>query len=189
MRPRFALAAALFAALAGCAILPLGAPVPSVQNIAKARAAGIAPVALGTFRLAPGIDPALDQKIVIRSNTVHSPTGSSFALYLRETLATDLRAAGLLDPASGIVVSGELLDSRIDVPTGTAPAWGTVAARFTVTRSGAPVYQREFTARAEWTTTFMGVETIPMAMNRYELLYRELMARLIDDPGFRQAAR
>ncbi|QJW83564.1 hypothetical protein HK414_03755 [Ramlibacter terrae] len=137
MRARTAAAAtALLLALAGCAILPLGAPVPSVQNIGKARAAGIAPVALGTFRLAPGVDPAIDQRIVIRSNTVHAPTGSSFAQYLRETLATDLQAAGLLAPAASTVISGELLDSRIDVPTGTAPAWGTVAARFTVTRAG-----------------------------------------------------
>ncbi|RYY93581.1 MAG: hypothetical protein EOO24_26495 [Comamonadaceae bacterium] len=189
MRRRLAAAAATLLALGGCAIAPLGAPAPSLQNITKARAAGIAPVTLGAFRLAQGVDPAVDQRIVIRSNTLHSPFGSSFAAYLRETLAADLRAAGLLDAASPVVITGELVDSRIDVPMGTAPASGAVSARFAVTRLGTKVYEREFTARSEWMTTFLGVETIPMAMGRYELLYRELAAMLLDDPSFQRAAR
>lgn len=173
--------------IAGCAMLAMGPPVPSVDNIGKARAAGLAPVALGEFKLAAGLPAAVDQRISIRTNTFFSPFGSSFASYLKESLATDLRAAGLLDPASPVIVSAELTDSRIDVPTG--PATATVAARFVVTRAGARVYARELRANAAWNAPFIGIEAVPPALNRYQNLYRELNTALLSDPEFQAAVK
>jgi hypothetical protein len=170
----------------GCAQLRMGAPIPSIENIQKARAAGIAPVSLGAFKPAPGKDAAMDQRVVVRTNTIFSPFDNSFAAYLRETLATDLRAAGLLDPASRIVISGTLTESVLDAPSG--PARGVVAARFTVERNGVVAYARELRAEAAWTAGFIGVEAIPTAMNQYGLLYRSLVTQLLDDPAFRAAA-
>jgi len=175
------------AGLAACAIAPMGAPIPSTANIARARAAALPPMALGQFSLPAGKGSALDSRISIRSNTIHSPYGSSFAAYLRESLAADLRAAGLLDPASNIVIAGELVDSRIDVPVGTASA--ALAARFTVTRAGAQVYTRELRSSATWNAAFMGVEAVPMALNHYGELYRQLVGDLFDDPAFQAAVR
>ena len=180
-------AAFVLLALGGCAQLRMGAPIPSIDNMQAARSAGIAPVALGTFALAPGKSPSMDQSVSVRSNTVYAPEGSSFARYLRATLTTDLEAAGLLDPASGIVIEGLLTDSQLDVPTGTAR--GSVAARFSVTRSGAKVYDKELRASAEWASSFIGVEAIPTAMNQYGLLYRKLVAMLLADAEFRAAAK
>jgi hypothetical protein len=174
-------------AVAGCAQLKMGAPVPSIDNIQKARASGMPAVALGSFKLAPGKDASLDQKVVVRSNTFYSPYDSSFANYLKETLATDLAAAGLLDPKSPTVIEGWLTDSRLEVPSG--PAKAGVAARFKVTRSGALLYERELSASASWTAPFIGVEAIPGAMNEYGLLYRKLVAQLLDDPAFHAALR
>ena len=181
--------AAAFAllALAGCAQLRMGAPIPSIDNMQAARSAEIAPVALGKFALAPGKSPSMDQSVSVRSNTVYAPDGSSFASYLRATLATDLEAAGLLDPASGIVIEGLLTDSQLDAPSGTAR--GSVAARFIVTRSGAKVYDKELRANAQWASSFIGVEAIPMAMNQYGLLYRKLLSMLLADTEFRAAAK
>ncbi|AMO25320.1 hypothetical protein UC35_07920 [Ramlibacter tataouinensis] len=180
-------AAASLLALAGCAIAPMGTPIPSVDNIGKARAAGIPPLALGQFALAPGKPPGLDQSISIRTNTVHSPFGSSFSAYLKESLAADLRAAGLLDPASPLVLAGELTDSRIEVPVGTAS--GTVAARLTLTRSGTQLYAKELRAQASWQAPFVGVEAVPMAVNHYQELYRQLTRTLLEDPEFQAAVR
>jgi hypothetical protein len=173
--------------LAGCAQIKLGPPVPSIDNIGKARAAGIAPVALGTFELAPGRDRSLDQKVVARTNTVYSPYDSSFAKYLRENLAVDLGAAGLLEPGSPLVLRGWLTDSQLDAPTGTGR--GSVAARFQLVRSGAVAYDKELRASATWPSVFVGVEAISTAMNEYALLYRKLVAALLDDPQFRAAAQ
>jgi len=174
-------------AVGGCALAPLGHPVPSMANIAAARSADLPPMALGPFQLAAGKSPVLDQRVSIRSNNLYSPYSSSFSAYLRETLATDLRAAGLLDSASTTIVSGELTDSRIDVPTGTASA--TVAARFTVTRGGATLYVKELRARTTWASGFVGAEAVPMAVNHYEQLYRQLVASFLGDAELQAAVR
>ncbi len=174
-------------ALSGCAMTPMGKPVPSIDNIGKARAAGLLPMAVGRFELAPGKDPSLDQRVSIRSNTIFSPFGNSFAAYLKESLAGDLRAAGLLDPGAAVVIAGQLTDSRIEVPTGTASA--SIAARFTVTRAGAVVYAKELRAHASWQAGFVGAEAVPMAVNHYEQLYRQLAGALLEDAEFRVAVR
>lgn len=175
--------------VAGCANISIGAPVATLENIGAARDGGIAPVALGPFKVAAGRPSGMDTKIVIRSNSILSPYDNSLAGYLKESLAVDLRAAGLLDPASTIVVTGELTDSAIDVPMGNVPAYAAVAAKFTVTRAGARVYEREFQARTDWTTKFMGVEEIPVAIGRYGLLHRKLVTDLLLDPQFRAAVQ
>jgi hypothetical protein len=186
---RFASLLLLAAALlgTGCAQMKMGAPVPGIENIQKARASGIPAVALGTFKLAPGKDAALDQRVVVRTNSIYSPYDSSFASYLKESLAVDLAAAGLLNAASTTVISGLLTDSQLNVPTG--PANATVAARFTVTRAGANVYEKELRASSAWTASFIGVEAISGGLNEYGLLYRKLLAQLLDDPQFVAALR
>jgi hypothetical protein len=175
------------AALGGCAQLQLGEPVASIENIQKARGAGIAPMRLGNFALAPGLDQSLDQRVVVRTNTVYSPYESSFANYLKQTLATDLAAAGLLEPASAVMLEALLTDSKLDVPAG--PATASVAARFTIRRTGAKVYDKELRATHDWHAGFLGVVAIQDGMNRYAQLYRKLVTQLLDDPEFQAATR
>lgn len=129
----------------------------------------------------------MDERISIRGNTLRSPFGNSFSAYLRESLATDLRAAGLLDPGAAIVISGQLTESDISVPIGTAN--GAVSAKFEVTRGGRPLYAKELRARASWEAPFNGFEAVPMALNRYQVLYRDLTATLLSDPEFQAAVR
>lgn len=181
------LAGAALLIAAGCAQVPMGAPVASIDNIQKARTSGVAPLAVGNFALASGKEPAIDQRVSIRSNTVYSPYGSSFARYLQETLKTDLAAAGLLDAGSSLTLEGSLVDSRLDVPAG--QAHGAVAAVFTLKRAGAMVYEKQHRAEAQWQASFIGVEAIPAAINQYGLLYRRLVGLLLDDADFQAAAR
>jgi hypothetical protein len=142
-------------------------------------------MALGKFTLADGKSAGMDQKVSVRSNTFFSPFDSSFAAYLKEALATDLRTAGLLDAQAPVILSAELTDSQIDVPAGDASA--TIAAQFTVTRSGQTVYRKELRQRSSWKASFVGIEAIPAARNEYEQLYRKLSAALLEDPEFRAA--
>jgi hypothetical protein len=183
----FGLAFIPLLSLGGCAVAPLGAPVPSTDNITRARAAAMPPLAVGEFKRDVGMPPGADRNISLRTNTLYSPYDNSFAAYLREAVSTDLRAAGLLDPSSPLVLSGYLTDSHIELPSGTAHA--TVAARFVLTRAGSTVYDKELRARAEWQAGFVGIEAIPMAINRYQLLYRELTGMLLADPQFQGAVR
>ena len=175
------------AALTGCAQIKLGTPMASVDNIQKAKAGGMVPVALGDFSAPTGKDAALDAGINVRSNTVSSPVQGSFAQYLKENLSVELRAAGLLDPASKTVITGMLTDSQIDAAA--SQGRGSLGARFTVVRAGRQLYDRELRVQAVWESSFVGAVAIPAAVNEYSSLYRKLIGQLLDDPAFRAAVK
>lgn len=171
--------------LMGCAQVKLGAPTPSVENIQKAKASPMEPVAMGDFKLAPGKSRALDLGVSIRSNTFYSPFDSSFAKYLGETLSAELRAAGLVDPVAKTTISGELTDSFVDAPA--SQGKGSLAARFVVQREGKTSFDKELKAASSWESSFVGAIAIPEAINQYVALYRALVGQLLDDPDFRKA--
>lgn len=174
-------------AMTGCAQLMLGQPQASAENLQKARATGMAPVALGSFALAAGKPADMDKAMSVRSNSVQSPVSGSFALHLKETLAAELAAAGLVDPASTTVIAGTLTDSVLDVPVGRGT--GTLAARFVVTRDGAQRYDKELRVSADWDAPFVGAVAIPAAMNEFSALFRKIVGKLFDDPDFVSAVK
>lgn len=173
------------AILTGCAQVPLGNPVASVDNIQAAKATGMKPVNVGVFKLETGKDPKLDASIAIRASTAVSPFDGSFASYLRETLATELKAAGLFDPASSVTIEGFLVDSQLD--TAITQGSGSLAARFVVLRAGKPSYDKLLKVNATWDSSFVGAVAIPAARNEYSALYRKLVSALLADPAFRTA--
>lgn len=176
----------LSAQLTGCAQLALGTPAPTMDTTVKLRDPGLGPVALGTFKLDPSKPAALDQGAGLRGgNTLKSPYEGSFAKYLGETLKVELQSAGLLDAASGTVISGALTQSNVDPAMGTGT--GALGARFVVTRNGAVKFDRELQVTDSWESSFMGAVAIPKAAAQYEGLYRKLVAKLVDDAAFRSA--
>jgi hypothetical protein len=140
---------------------------------------------LGEFSLEAGKPAALDAGLNIRSNTVSSPVDGSFAKYLKQTLSVELAAAGLLDAASDRVIHGRLTDSQVDAAM--SRGTGSLAARFTVKRGGATVYDKEHRVGADWESSFVGAVAIPAAINEYSALYRKLVASLLTDTAFRDA--
>ena len=185
IRPLLAAVLVGAAALTGCARIPLGAPVASAGNILKAQGTGMAPANVGTFGVAVGKDPAIDKVLVVRSNKVLSPFDESFAKYLGETLRTELKAAGLLDPASATSLEGSLTDNVLDGPIGRGT--GRLGARFVVRRAGKTLYDKQHQVDANWDSPFIGAVAIPTAINEYSALHRKLVGSLLDDPVFRQA--
>lgn len=171
--------------LMGCANVKLAEPSATVENVQKAKAGGIAPVAVGTFRLAPGKDASLDQVVSIRSNRFYSPYDSSFSKYLAQTLTVDLRAAGLLATDSQRTVHGELTQSTVDASIGQGK--GSLAGRFSVVDGDKKTYDKELKVEATWDSSFVGAVAIPAAINEYMALYHKLVAQLLDDPEFRKA--
>jgi hypothetical protein len=171
--------------LTGCAQVKLGVPTPSVENIQKAKASPMEPVAIGDFKLVPGKSRSLDLGVSIRSNTFYSPFDSSLARYLGETLSAELKAAGLVDPVAKTTISGELTDSSVDAPA--SQGKGSLAARFVVQRDGRTSFDKELKAASSWESSFVGAIAIPEAVNQYVALYRVLVGQLLDDPDFRKA--
>lgn len=168
----------------GCAQMQLGAPVASLENIQRTRVVPLQPLALGRFG-PPSEQERARLEHSLRGSSIVAPQGS-FASYLRQTLETELAAAGLLDPASTTTVEATLLVSRVDAAVGEGR--GALAARFVLIRDGHTHYDRELKVEGRWPSSFVGVEAIPAALNGYALLHRELVGQLLADPDFRRAA-
>jgi hypothetical protein len=171
--------------LVGCANVQLDAKDPTPATVEKLRTLSLAPASAGSFVLAPGKSPSMDTTLPgLRGNSL-TPAKGSFAQLLKDTLIVELAAAGLYDAKSAVVIEGQLTDSRVDAAIGTGT--GRLAARFVVRRSGQVVFDKELAAEASWESSFIGAVAIPMAMDRYNALYKALVAKLIDEPGFRSA--
>lgn len=180
-------AAAAVLVLTGCAQVKLGAANPSIENIQAAKASGMPPVAVGTFVLAEGVPRSVDEAVSIRSNRFFSPYDSSFAKYLQETLAAELRAAGLLDANAATRISGQL--TRSEVEAGTSSGTASLGAWFVVYRNDAVIYRKQLVEQDSWPSSFVGAVAIPDAANHYAALYRRLVARLLTDEDFRKAMK
>lgn len=170
--------------LTGCVQVPLSYH-PAMQNLETLRASNMPAANVGKFALAPGKPPSIDQSVTARDAIVVSPHNNSFALFLREALVTELRAAGKFDPNSAIVISGLLTENAVEAPMGTGK--GALGAKFSVTREGSLVYEKELNERAEWPSAFIGVDAVPTAINEYTSLYKKLLFRLFGDNDFKKA--
>jgi hypothetical protein len=139
---------------------------------------------VGSFVLAPGKKPEMDRTLSLRAATLAASSGS-FAQQLKDELVVELKAAGLYDEKSPLVIAGELTDSTVDTAIGTGT--GRLAARITVSRAGTRVFDKEIVAVASWESSFVGAVAIPAAINNYGALYKSLVTKLIDDADFRRA--
>jgi hypothetical protein len=168
--------------LTGCTQMQMGQPMATIENVAKIRGTGLAPVEVGRFTADSANDPRLDVDVSIRINVLRSPIEGSFAQYLRETLKVELASAGLLKPDAEAVITGVLFDSAVSAPVGTGKA--SLGSRFVVTRAGFVRYDKKLEVTATWDSPFIGVSAILQAAGQYEALYRKLVGMLLADPAF-----
>ncbi len=177
--------AALLAVLTGCASVTMPAAAPSAANAEKLRATKLAPAQMGSFKLAAGKPADMDTTLGgLRGSSV-SPANGSFAGQLRDEIASELAAAGLLDPKSGIVIEGQLTDSMVDA--GMSTGKGRLAAKIQVKRGGQTLFDKEIVAEATWESSFVGAIALPAAINQYGALYKTLAGKLFDDADFKRA--
>lgn len=181
---RLALIAGL-AVLTGCASVKMPAPTPSAANAEKLRAAKLVPSQVGSFKLAAGKPAEMDTSLSGLRGSSISATNGSFAGQLRDEIAAELGAAGLLDAKSRFVIEGQLTDSMVDAAMSTGK--GRLAARIQVKRDGQTVFDKEIVAEATWESSFVGAIAIPAAINQYTALYKTLAGKLFDDADFRRA--
>jgi len=184
--PALLLLAVVSLTAAACAT-PMAAPGPSIDNLQRLRKAEVLSMALSEFRLAPGLPDAMDRRVNVRGSTVTSPNGGSYALFLKETLAAELQAAGKLNATSGVVIAGQLTES--EAAAGIDVGVAKLGAMFTVTRDGREVYRKALRVEETWVSSFYGAIAIPMALDRYTGLYSKLVTQLLEDPEFKAAVR
>ena len=175
----------VLAALTGCASVKMPAPAPSAANAEKLRATKLAPAQVGTFKLAAGKPADMDTTLGGLRGSSLSPASGSFATQLRDEIAAELTAAGLLDPKSKIVIEGQLTDSMVDA--GMSTGKGRLAAKIQVRRDGRTLFDKEVVAEASWESSFVGAIALPAAINQYGALYKTLVGKLFDDTEFKRA--
>jgi hypothetical protein len=162
-------------------------PTATLNNIQALRAANIAPMNVGSFTPGPGAPTEMDESIAIRAG-VQSAPGGSFARYLGDRIAVELKTAGKFDPSSTLVVSGVVTKTHVDsaIPTGTGKA--ALAAQFTLVKAGKVVFDKTLSVDSYWDSDFVGAVAIPDAINHYIDLFKQLATKLFTDPGFVAAA-
>ncbi|HQV03024.1 MULTISPECIES: hypothetical protein [unclassified Novosphingobium] len=164
-------------ALAGCVSMPIDEVPASLETLQALRQAQIPALGLGSFTTAKGLDP---RSINIRGSTLHPAKGSSFAAFLGETFATELRAAGKLDPSAPLALSGELTESQAkeNMARGTAA----LGATLTLSRGGKAVFSKPYRVETSWKSDFIGALAIPDAFRNYNGLYALLVRKALTDP-------
>jgi len=172
------------ASLAACATGALPPPEASLEGIQSIRSANLPAMGVAAFTASPGMP---GRTITVRAGTMDAPGGKTFADYLQDTLAAQLKGAGRLDPAAGVVIGGVLDQSHVDSAMSGASAW--LGATFTVRRDGREIYRKALKVEDHWPGAFVGATAIPEAMNHYTQLYPKLVQALLDDPAFRTAVK
>jgi hypothetical protein len=183
---RRVIAAAACLGLAACSTGAIPPPQATLDNIQAVRAAGVAPMRVGSFNPGPDISAQSDKSISVRAGVMAAPDGS-FARYLGSTLEAELKGAGKLDPGASLTVTGVMTRSHVD--SAMPNAHGSLGATFTLTRGGQVVFDKALLVEDTWPSAFMGAEAIPDAENHYLALYPKLVGKLLADPEFKAAAR
>lgn len=163
--------------VSGCISMAVDEIPASIETLQVLRAAEIPALAVGRFTTAKGLDA---RNINIRGSTMHPAKGSTFAEFLGETFAAELRAAGKLDPAAPLVLSGVLTESRAgeNLSTGT----GSLGATLTLSRNGQAIFSKPYRVETKWKSDFIGAIAIPDAFRNYNGLYAALVRQALSDP-------
>jgi hypothetical protein len=130
----------------------------------------------------------MDAEIAVRGGVQPAPDGS-FAKYLGEVLAADLKSAGKLDPNSTLIVSGVVTNTHVDSGQSTGTSHAALAAKFTLVKNDKTVFEKTLSVESSWDSNFFGDIAIPDAVNHYMGLFQALATRLFTDPEFVAAAR
>jgi len=179
---RFAATLLVTLVLAGCgATMPHYVPTPDIPDGARA---GIKDsVALGDFTVKSGNPNA--QFVQLRAVKLE-PTVGDYAAYLKLGVRTELERARKYKQDAPLVLHGELVKNEVDA-SGIRVGTANLAANFRMTRGGQPVFEKPYTVKSEWESSFVGATAIPAAIEQYAAAFRKLIANLFTDPEFQAA--
>lgn len=173
--------------LTGCASQPVGMHQPSLENVLILRQSRIESLAVGDFKLSAAAPADVDQLVTVRGSRITSPIDDSYSAYLKESIRTELRAAGKYDETAACVLSGELHRNELNA-AGVSKGTAALAATFSLARNGETIYETRHDIEHAWASSFIGAIAIPEAINQYTEMYTQLIKKLFEDPEFQKAA-
>ena len=168
--------------LTGCVTATMTTQPTSYTNVESLKTSTIGRVNVGSFKAASTLDARLDREVSARGNKLQAPSGS-FSALLREYLVAELKEAARYDDSAPVVITGELTQNYMNA-LGASEGEAKVSARFVVTRSGQPAYDKVVTAERTWRSSFVGMVAVPAAFNEYSSMYRRLLGNLYADADF-----
>lgn len=177
---RLAMAALVAASLGACVSMPAPMYQPSVGSSQALLASAGTSIEVGGFSAARGVE---NTALGVRGSRLEPGSDGTYAGYLRDALATELKAAGRHGEASGIRIDGVLTENTLDA-SGARTGRAAVGARFVVERDGEVVYDRTLRVDHEWDSSFLGAIAIPAAFDNYAAAVQKLLQALFTDPGF-----
>ncbi|WAJ39323.1 hypothetical protein OU800_08865 [Pseudomonas sp. GOM7] len=119
--------------------------------------------------------------IAVRANPLRSPEGS-LSKHVQKALESELRLAGLLDPAAKRHLDVRLRENSMTAGMGSGN--GSIRADFELREGNTSLYSASKTVNSVWDSSFVGAIAIPSAANAYNPLVRKLLAELYQDPAF-----
>lgn len=170
--------------LLGACAAPIVELPPSLETVRVLRNQGVPPMALGPFTPQ---SKEVGHTISIRLGVLHPPKGRNFAEFLGATFETELKAAGKLDSAAPLQLTGVLTESRAseDFKHG----GGSLGARIMLVRAGRAVFAKDYRVEAKWHSDFIGALAINEAFDQCNALYAQLVRQTLSDPEFVAAAK
>ncbi len=167
--------------LAACIHAPVDELGPSFETVKLIQASQFAPVALGSFTAAAS-QQKFAKQINIRGSTMGPPKGGDFPGFLKQTLMSELAAAGRYDAGSIVSISAEM--TKNNAGENLAKGAAQIAATFIVSRGGKPVFTRDYEVENRWKSDFIGAIAIPEAFQQYNELYSQIVRKVLSDPEF-----
>ena len=163
--------------ISGCAsysVVPYGA---SVNNVNAIKSYNLKPVSVGKFQSSvPG-------KISIPCRAAGYVTVSpSFETYIEKAFIDELSLAGIYDPSSSLVITGEL--KQIDFSSAiTGSNWS-----FTLTLTNSKNQSYTTNSKFEFSGSFAAEKACQQVAQQFVPAAQKLISDVVQDPKFRQIA-
>ncbi|MDO8411717.1 MAG: hypothetical protein Q7S93_16815 [Phenylobacterium sp.] len=178
-----AASAAMFSVLAACnTTSPVSAYTPATANILAFQSAlkpSGATVRVGEFSAAPGIEAPGCRMV----GSLDVTAGKSLEQYLKDALQTDLFTAGVYSVESPVIIDGRI--DQLEVNTFGTGSW-TLGMQVSSNRDPEGYH---VTAVRNFKTSYVAEAACTNATNAFAPTVQDLMAQVVNNPGFLKLTR
>jgi hypothetical protein len=131
------------------------------------------------------LSPQKARSINVRGSTLSAPGNGDYAEYLRQTLMSQLTAAGKLSGNGAVTIGATLTEAEVNENMSTGSA--ALGARFVVSKNGTNVFDKNIRVSGNFKSNFIGAIAIPETFLQFNALFPKLIDQLTLDPDFIKA--
>ena len=173
------------AVLCGCASFVAPTYSPDYPTIDGLKKSGVDKLSVGEVQ--PRDADAPVNRLTLRGAPFTVADGT-FATYLEKALRSDLTELRVLDAAATTRIDATILQNELDV-SGLSTGLGLLAVKLTVSKKGAPVLEKVYTAKTQFESSLAAAVAVPKAQSEYPKLVRTLLQTVYTDPAFLAAVK